>query len=116
MSTGQAGPSTSANLLGFHGKRLGPNGREPGLSDWCDYRGCAARAGTYIPAGPLNLSLREALFGYEQSECYDGWAANPQFYGLCNTHYRIVKRRDGITLGYRKSRGKLRAYVKEEHF
>jgi hypothetical protein len=86
------------------------------MSAFCDYARCTARAGCYIPVREISLSVREALLGYEQSQCYKGWESNPFFYGLCAQHYRQLRRKDGYALGYRTINGKIRAYVKEEYF
>jgi hypothetical protein len=34
----------------------------------------------------------------------------------CQRHYKYLQRRDGITLGYCRINGVVRAYVKEEGF
>lgn len=82
----------------------------------CDAVNCQEGAVTWIPTGELSPSLLDAVFEIPRTESYEDWASQPQVLGLCRVHYRQIRRRDGYTLGYRLRNGKIRAYVKEEHF
>lgn len=55
----------------------------------------------------LGPSVQAAVFGSDFHE---------DMLATCQKHYNILKRRDGIDLGYRKVNGILRAYVKNEGF
>lgn len=42
----------------------------------------------------------------------DSW----EYVRLCDTHYRMLRRADGLELEYKMVKGKLRAYIKTEVF
>jgi hypothetical protein len=73
----------------------------------CDVPHCAARW-TVIIHDVLAPTVRIAVFGTNDIDS--------DIFCLCKKHYSYLHRRDGVTLGYRKVNGKLRAYIKEESF
>jgi hypothetical protein len=79
-------------------------------TDKCFAPVCPERAATEVLKGLISLPLREAVLGDA------GTDPRIQFVAVCRKHYRQLHRRDGVTLGYRKVDGKVRAYIKEEHW
>jgi hypothetical protein len=79
-------------------------------------QGCSQPWAHSILANLVRLEIREAVFGLSLPESYDEWRAHPQFIQMCKQHYKQVHRKDGYTLGYRLRNGKIRAYVKEDHY
>jgi hypothetical protein len=77
---------------------------------------CTARWGTLIPSGEVNLSIIQAVFGFDAPASYDEWQVYPHCLAICQKHYRQLRRSDGYTLGYRYQNGKTVAFVKTEHF
>lgn len=72
----------------------------------CEVVDCARRVSYWIPTGPIRYSLLDAMFG----------TTEPDIVAVCKPCYKLLHRSDGITLGYRMSRGKLTAYVKDVHY
>lgn len=78
----------------------------PTTSGDCEAQGCMQPWATLFPDQKFRPGVIEALFGPEHPG---------EVFKVCWPHYRMLRRTDGITLGYRKVNGKLRAYVKEYH-
>ena len=56
----------------------------------------------------LAPTVQVAIFGEEFNE---------DVLAVCQRHYRFLRRRDGVALGYkRNSEGKIVAYIKDESF
>jgi hypothetical protein len=72
----------------------------------CWVPGCSARWGV-VCHNVLSPTVQVAIFG-EDFDC--------SVLCLCQRHYKYLRTRDGVTLGYRKVAGKLQAYVKDESF
>ena len=79
----------------------------------CDAIGCGDGWVTLIPSGAVSPSRLEALFDQPRDQ---PWQDQKEVLALCRKHQRLLRRKDGVTLGYHRYNGKLRAYVKEEHF
>ena len=91
--------------------------------DLCGVIGCARRWAHLIHADDLRPSLVEAIFGISlaprdapREERYQAWLAYQAGLRVCQDHLRKLRRQDGVTLGYRRVNGKLRAFVKDEYF
>lgn len=67
---------------------------------------CHARTAIWF-GNVLSPSVQDAIFG-------EGFHSD--MLAVCTRHYNYLKKRDGVTLGFRKVNGKLRAYVKDESF
>lgn len=62
----------------------------------------------------MTPSLFEAVFGYDPLSI--DWHIRENIKAVCQRHYKYLRRKDGIELGYRKINGVTRAYVKTESF
>lgn len=82
----------------------------------CQASGCPRPWVTAVLKGAVSLALREAIFNMPAPESYEEWEAQGQLLVMCREHYRLIHKRDGVTLGYRAHNGKVRAYVREEHY
>jgi hypothetical protein len=82
---------------------------QPGISaepKHCQVLNCNARW-TIVIRDELSPTVRAVVLG-EDFDCV--------IIALCQRHYKYLRTKDGVTLGYRKVRGVLRAYVKDESF
>jgi hypothetical protein len=84
--------------------------------DSCHAPGCGERVSCYIPFGEVRETLRQALFDLDTPASYAEWQAHPFTIRMCARHYRMTRSRDGRTLAFQYRNGKIRAYVKEEHY
>lgn len=82
----------------------------------CQATGCSRPWATAVPTGDIRLSLRQAIFDIDMPHSYEEWQKQGHTIQMCREHYRLIHRKDGVTLGYRVRNGKISAYVKEEHF
>ena len=80
----------------------------------CQISHCHSRVGIWFATNGLSPRLFEAVFGYDLMEI--DWHDRPEMVAVCQRHYKWLRRKDGVTLGYRKVNGKLRAYVKDASF
>jgi hypothetical protein len=80
----------------------------PGASRCCGAVGCAQPWISLLPTGDIKLTILQAVFGLDAGE--------GEVVRVCRGHYRKIRSQDGYTLGYTKVNGKIKAYVKEEHF
>jgi hypothetical protein len=62
----------------------------------------------------LSPTVFEAVFGYDILSI--DWHERDNCLATCQRHYKYLQRKDGVTLGYRKVNGVIRAYVKDESF
>ena len=80
--------------------------------------GCSRGWSDAIPREQVHADRREAMFGIPALSGlgYEMWEAAPFFLQVCGKHYSLLRRADGVEIGYRQVNGKMRAYVKAEHF
>jgi hypothetical protein len=78
----------------------------PGILGNCMVPSCSARAGVAF-GNVLAPSVQDAVFGDDFRE---------DVLCVCTRHYNYLRKHDGVTLGFRKVNGMLRAYVKDESF
>lgn len=76
-------------------------------TDICVVSGCKRKWIVLLPTRHIRPSLEIALTKSDTLR---------EVLALCRDHYRLVRRADGIVLGYRYRNGKLRAYVKHDLF
>jgi hypothetical protein len=80
--------------------------------------GCSRNWSESIPREEVRVDRREAMFGIPALSGlgYRTWSATPFYLNVCARHYTVLRRSDGVELGYRVRNGKMRAYVKHEYF
>jgi hypothetical protein len=70
-------------------------------------QGCDKPWTVLLPDWKIRPSVIHAVFG--DLDYLDGWL-------VCHRHYKGLRAAGGYTLGWHKVNGKVRAFVKEEHF
>jgi len=72
--------------------------------DLCEAQRCSNRWASLVPDAKFKPSITAAIFGEDHDQ---------EFYLVCGYHYRVLKNRDGVLIGYRMHNGKLVRYVRE---